>query len=101
MHAVAQEKPKFAGCVLNDPVEVVVETEALSAWNVLVLLTVELRTFESLNSAYVKLLRCNCLLNVSASLGMIYSCFLVLDTVISMFLQLGASSLKYSLDGFL
>ncbi len=51
MRTVAQVEPKFTRGVLNDSVQVDVETEPLSAWNMLVLLTVELGTLKSLNSS--------------------------------------------------
>ena len=87
MRAVAQEKPEFAGSVVNDSVQVYIETESLGSWYVLVLLSIELGAFERLNPSNDEFLRYNSLLDVGASLGQISRKFKVFLNIIGLVLQ--------------
>ena len=87
MRTVAQKKPEFAGSVVDDSVQVDIETETLGSWYVLVLLSIELGAFECLNSSNSEFLRYNGLLDVSPSLRLVSQEFQVFLSIVSLVLQ--------------
>ena len=71
VRTVTQEKPEFARSVVDDSVQIDIETETLGSWYVLILLSIELRALECLNSSNSEFLRYNGLLNVGPSLRLV------------------------------
>lgn len=74
---VAQEKPEFARSVVDDSVQVDIETETLGSWYVLILLSIELGALKCLNSSNAEFLRYNGLLNVGPGLRLVSQKFQV------------------------
>ena len=87
MRTVAQEKPEFARSVVDDSVQVDIETETLGSWYVLILLSIELRALECLNSSNSEFLRYNGLLNVGPGLRLVSQKFQVFLNIVSLVLQ--------------
>ena len=87
MRTVAQEKPEFARGVVDDSVQVDIETETLGSWYVLILLSIELGALKSLNPSNSEFLRYNGLLNVGASLRLVSQKFQVFLNIVSLVLQ--------------
>jgi hypothetical protein len=100
VRTVAQEKPKFTRSVVYDSVQVDIETETLGAWYVLILLTIELRTFKCLNSSNSEFLRYDGLLNVGTSLRQVSKNFKVFLSIVSLVLQPSSRAIEDHLEGF-
>lgn len=86
MRTVAQEKPEFARSVVDDSVQVDIETETLSSRYVLILLSIELGALKCLNSSNSEFLRYNGLLNVGPGLRLVSHKFKVFLDIVSLVL---------------